>query len=585
MTNKRVAFGCVVAALAVSLSSCSFLFGALPGSAVVQPTVQHVPYSGSFKYTVDPGSTARDVYFVFTNPDLTQDSSIKPAVSGTAIAVDGKSLPAPMQQPLYGRNSAPRTAAQRLAELNRDPFRALGLSREASRSSSFLARRGTPSCDTVNDSRVFNDLGLNTPATCRYVSPTPIAVADGSTRTLNIWVADDCWVGTGTTGATSPNKRHLVDSTMVAELANRFLKAGADNDIYDWDTAVVGAEWGPNDFGNLIPPNDEITILLSDISNDNSDNGGVVGYFSPANNFTSSSVPGSNERIMFVIDAVMYANPNDNGYSQVGGSGWAATDYWAEEVFSTLAHELQHMIQFYQKQVRYDVADTASWINEMCSMIMEDLVADKLHVKGPRGVSDLAYPNGTAGAAGNSDGRLSMFNENSYFPLAQMGTMALEDYSTAYAFGAWLARNYGGAKLLKRIVQRAETDETAVVKSVAEESGRTDESMTRLLEKWAAAVLLSDAASSGPAGYLYNTGGWMTSSSGGISYDLGSIDLFDYSPTLNVFTATGSVPSGVTFSSSSNVYYEAAAGLASARTWSITVPQGIVMSVVLEPAR
>jgi hypothetical protein len=281
---------------------------------------------------------------------------------------------------------------------------------------------------------------------------------------------------------------------------------------------------------------------------------------------------------MFYIDATLFC-------SYITGestSTWQPTNYWPEFVYSTLAHEFQHMIQFYQKQILQNVGGTDTWINEMCSMIMEDLVADKLQVNGPRGVSDVAYADGSPGPSGNTDGRIPSFNQYSYYPLAQPGAFDLADYSTSYAFGAWLARNYGGADLLKRIVQCPETDDTAVINAVAAASGRKDETMQRLLEKWASAVLLSDTTAGVPAGYVYNTGGWMTSTSGGITYNLGSIDIFNYSPTLKVFTNTGSLAPGVTFTHSSNVYYEAAQALKAPQTWSLTVPPGIVMSVVLK---
>ena len=56
-------------------------------------------------------------------------------------------------------------------------------------------------------------------------------------------------------------------------------------------------------------------------------------------------------------------------------------------------------------------------------------------------------------------------------PLTGWGTSAtsynvLESYSNAYAFGAWLVRNYGGPALLRRIVQGSETDESAIVNAV-----------------------------------------------------------------------------------------------------------------------
>jgi hypothetical protein len=93
-------------------------------------------------------------------------------------------------------------------------------------------------------------------------------------------------------------------------------------------------------------------------------------------------------------------------------------------------------------------------------------------------------------------------------------------------------------------------------------------------------VLLSDVTMA-PARYRYNTGGWVKTSAGGLSYNLGSINIFNYSPALYVFKQAGTVP-GTTFNRSSNIYYSAAQGLGTARSWTISVPQGIVMTVVIK---
>jgi hypothetical protein len=578
---KRLFFPVLVLPVFFLVLSCNPLAGPLPAGSADVPAVQFVSNTGEFSYTVDPGPSPHDVYFVFTNTNLTQDASSKPSVDTSPILVDGVALPAPVPQPMYSYNSDPKTGSERISEQNRRiSERLYGLKRGPG-----LPPQPGPSRDAVGATAQFNDVGLTGDvlknATCRYVNPA-IAVADGSTRTLNVWVADNCWIAGGT-------KTHLVDDTMVAALVARYLQSGLGNDIYDWDTSVLGAEWGDTGHAELIPFNKEITILLSDIEEDDSDSGGVVGYFSYVNNFTAVVAANygyvSNQRIMFVMDAVMYANPNNNGYSISivnDGTGWAETDYWAEAVFSTLAHEFQHMIQFYQKQVINNVADTDIWINEMCSMVMEDLVADKLGVEGPRGVKTA-----DAGSAGNTGGRIPDFNQSSYWPLAITNYRFYYEYypypsyASSYVFGAWLARNYGGAGLLKAMVQSADTDQDAVVNAAAAFSGRQDEDMGRLLQKWAVAVLLSDLTTT-PVGYAYNTGGWMNSTEGGVSYNLGSINIFSYTPTLKVFDKTGSVPS-VPFTYSSNVYYQAAQGLDAPQTWSINIPSDdIAMSVVVK---
>nr|HPM73943.1 hypothetical protein [Spirochaetales bacterium] len=286
-------------------------------------------------------------------------------------------------------------------------------------------------------------------SSCRAVRDDT-TFSDTRTRTLSVWVADDCW----DLGST---KKHAVNQTMVDAIAEKFFGASSDPDtsIYAWVTGMLGDEWGVHDestrigFGtyDLIAKSDNITILLADIGSDDADDGGIVGYFYPVDTFAGAD--NSNERIMFIIDAVMYSNPDDSGISSnepgYSDNGWSDEDYWAEQVFSTLAHEFQHMIHFYQKGVLRggDYFNEATWIDELCAMQVEDLLADKLGVAGPRGMDPADY---SAGVSGNIYGRLPeylLFPDVTPYDWDTAADAELTRYySWAYAFGAYLTRNY-----------------------------------------------------------------------------------------------------------------------------------------------
>jgi hypothetical protein len=414
-------------------------------------------------------------------------------------------------------------------------------------------------------------------ATCRGVSGV-VDIGGGKTRTLNIWVQDWCW--TSTLGHT---KAHYVDQTMVNALQAAFLASGVFNDIYDWVTAMIGSEWGPHPYADLIQPNDEITILLCDIEDDNSDNGGVIGFFWAKDNFKDGSIyqpnPGlpnyfpyhSHERIMFYIDAVMLANPSPAGY-------------WADQVVSTLAHEFQHMINFYQKIVVAGAGQGPdTWINEMCSQAVEDLVADKLGIMGPRGVDGNL---GAAGPQNNSEGRIPLFNAFDSVSLSNWGGSGLlQSYSASYAFGAYLTRNFGGAGLIRAMVQSPRTGAEQIVDSVSAIAGR-QESLGDLLQKWSLAVLLSDR-SDAPAGYQYNTGDFIVSSVGSASYSLGSINFFNYQQGTTgktgprLYSGNGLVGNTRPLPAS-GLLYLAGLSLTGKHAWSIDLPEGVSLSVVVK---
>ncbi|MBN1647601.1 MAG: hypothetical protein JW874_06180, partial [Spirochaetales bacterium] len=392
-----------------------------------------------------------------------------------------------------------------------------------------------PQMDIVGGGQdFFNDIDFPDPedistihATCRYVSPDEV-----NGKTLNIWVADESWETGGT-------KNYRVTQEMVDAVAEHFLdETGSGNDIYNWVSNIYGEEWGPM-IGSLadsfIPESDEITILMYDIQDDEDSflmNGGIVGYFWSKDNYLNSALsapppPGyeqipafSNERIMFCLDASMLAAED--------GPSWDLSDYWPQICISTLAHEFQHMINFYQKAIvaTNGTYMSETWLDEMCSGTTEDFVARKIEVDGPRGV---AFNEPGAGDPDNYYGRMpgyNYYNDASLTTWDNVNEGVEADYGGVYAFGAYLARNYGGAGLFREIVQNTGTTTDAVT-SALETMGYLDEDFSSVFCKWAAANLLSDSTDA-PEDYRYNTGTWFTSTLGSVSYDLGSINLFNY---------------------------------------------------------
>ena len=383
-------------ALVLLAAGCRPFSGPLPGDPAPGPYfIEHLQGQGSFPLSLDLGGETRDVYFTFVNPDLDPSAGIITVSSGAASEVPGPGASIGRAAPLAAAVSrrAPTPAA--ITEYNQNVVRERGWSVPSLR---LLEKPAVPSFDTVGSNvggAFYNIDETPVPATCWAVVPD-VAVAGGGTRTLNIWVANDCWDG----DPAAVGRTLRVTQAMVDALAARFLATGLSNDIYDWVTTMLGAEWGPTGSAMYIPANDEITILLCDIGNNNPAYSGVVGYFWSKDNFTTAYEPSSSTRVMFTIDAVMYANGDIPGLAN-----WQPTDYWPEEIYSTLAHEFQHMIHFYQRGVlRNAEAFGDTWINEMASQVVEDLLADKMHVMGPRGVDADVFPDGSAGVPGQQRG-------------------------------------------------------------------------------------------------------------------------------------------------------------------------------------
>ena len=588
---KKTRLSIILPALAMIAAALPFITSCRPNTFTLEDDYMFVDLTEDFRFTVDLESDTKDVYFLFTNVDQTNKSTLPSVIQSieSRSLYSGPEEPAERQQPGLTQPLA-RRGVETIAEMNNsaDDFGERTASRSLSPAVSFdTAASGSETTGTFRAYDTYNNY-IDVPSTCRAVVP------DENGRTLNIWVADNCWEGYS--GGDKADL--LVNSTMVNALAEKFLKAGDNNDIYEWITDIFGDEWGSHPYSNLITPNNEITILLYDIDGDGLEgtdydndpstyNAYIVGLYDSTHNLTVSTNSNSNQRIMFFLDAVLYSADADTSSDlpTSDSSDWAITDYWPAEVVSTLAHEFQHMIHFYQKNVlRGGTPDT--WLNEMCSVIAEDFVADKMAANGPRGVD---YFDGTAGDPFNTEGRMPEFNAYNDFSLTTWNYSTI-DYAMVYSFGAFLARNYGGVELFRNIVQNSGAGVTAVEDAVAEVENET--AFEELLKLWAVAVVWSDDTNASDT-LQYNVGDYFTSSAGGETYNLGSINLYNYR-----FQAQNGSYDGPWFYTpggdeleigdwdvhyaTATAYYLAGENLTGKNTWEVSLPEGIELTVVLK---
>jgi hypothetical protein len=228
----------------------------------------------------------------------------------------------------------------------------------------------------------------------------------------------------------------------------------------------------------------------------------------------------------------------------------------------------------------------------MCSLVSEDLVASKLQVMGPRGVT---YSDGTAGATNNYQGRFPKFNYYNTWPVCYWGTTpetASRSYSTNYAFGAYLARNFGGAAFFKNVVQNSYTNYLAIENELTV-SGET---FADVLRKWGAALLLSNSLSPPSGYYQYNQGGFFASIIGSITYSLGSINQFNYRQYDGTtwYTTTGPyiftvLDSATTLQDgssvqhgTSNISYAAGTAATGTKNWTLHLENNVLLTVVVK---
>ncbi len=240
------------------------------------------------------------------------------------------------------------------------------------------------------------------------------------------------------------------------------------------------------------PTGTAINIVLTDIGKDGTTGKcGVVGYFwakdyAETGYSSSSAYKATNEGKYFYID-IPFCNYTNKEYKGVKQSG---KEVASTTVLSTLFHEYQHMIDYNNKNIKSKISP-ASWYNEMLSMLCEDLLQKQMGIPDDQTIQV---------------GRISNFNGYYY----QSGITQYLDsnswisYATAYAFGAWLSRNYGGAKLIHEMSVNSFKDTDSIVNAVNSVNG-TNLTWNDLMIEYVKALGLRDAYKNGKSLPTLNT--------------------------------------------------------------------------------
>jgi hypothetical protein len=270
----------------------------------------------------------------------------------------------------------------------------------------------------------------------------------------NVWIVDAYY-----TSDASDNTGNKVNETIAEAYALKF------DEMYPMITNVFGNESatlsdGTTALSTASPTREYVNIVLYDIGGDK-EKGNVLGYFHPKDYSSTEEYSSSNVGKYFYIDSY-FANTE------------------TDVTYSTLAHEFQHMIDYNAKNIMKNILPSIWW-NEMMSMLCEDMMQEKL------GIDDKDSPKG----------RLSSFNM--YYPLVGLEYRTDNDwykslsYSTAYAFGCWLVRNYGGTSLIQKMSQSAYVDDDAILDAL-QACGYSIATMEDLLKLYTESLIYTDTA-------------------------------------------------------------------------------------------
>jgi hypothetical protein len=256
----------------------------------------------------------------------------------------------------------------------------------------------------------------------------------------NVWVADADYT---TTNSTTDKK---ITTVQAQALAAKF------DLIYPIETSLLGYEYGGGGGSNYggVDGDPRIQILVYDMVPGSSTS--VVGYFS-SRDFYSTSY--SNEAEIFYINSDHFdSSPNT--------------------VYSTLVHEFQHMINFNVKSIQYG-RSSAVWYTEMLSMMAEDVISPLVGIS----PTNSGHPIGR---------RIYNFLPNYNVEGVTEWGDSYTSYGKGFAFGAYLARNYGGAELLQKIMQTPSTDTASLNTALGQTAGIN---FLTALERYGEALIFS----------------------------------------------------------------------------------------------
>ena len=223
-----------------------------------------------------------------------------------------------------------------------------------------------------------------------------------------------------------------------------------------------------------------VNIVVYDIGGDYKvgQDSGVVGYFWPKDYYSKNS----DCTYVDSANAAILALTNEGKYFYVD-SGFLQN--YESTVYSTLAHEFQHMINYGEKTVaskinatkQSDELNYSTWFTEMLSMVCEDMIQGYLNI------TDVD----------SSIGRLPTFAKYYYGSgLTDWleGDNVVISYAGAYAFGAYLARNYGGTDLIKEIATNNYVDQQSITQAL--QSLGKNETFDSVFKKYVQALVLSN---------------------------------------------------------------------------------------------
>ncbi|MDR0561418.1 MAG: hypothetical protein LBG73_01855 [Spirochaetaceae bacterium] len=310
----------------------------------------------------------------------------------------------------------------------------------------------------------------------------------------NVWIANEAF-----SAASNTSGDNKLTPTQAQSLADKF------ETIYGYETALFGYEYGGGGSSPAggVDGDTRIQILVYDIDYDADaeQDSFVLGYFWSKDFFDQTYLDRynlkTNKAEIFYLDS------------------WAM-DAVPELIYSTLVHEFQHMINFNQKYIK-NGKSSSTWYDEMLSMLAEDMISPLIGISS----ANAHHPINT---------RIPYFlgGYNAFGVTQWSEEYPLFSYGTAYAFGAYLARNYGGPKLIKEIARNSNVDASSITAALSSRGA----DFTQALKKYGEALVYSGTHKTESTASFDNT----------VSDNIYAFNAFDIWNIKNIYAGAENIP-------------------------------------------
>jgi hypothetical protein len=190
--------------------------------------------------------------------------------------------------------------------------------------------------------KTWKDSGSGAPID--YTTSVRATCSASSGRVIVFWVDDQAWAS------------GKVTSSIIEKFRNAYCGASGG---YERLVKLYGEPWGAHSYNNLIsdsPVLQDLNVVMVPSKES------YAGYFFGLNAFKDDAK--SNKALVFFINASQFSGDNTSS---------STTNFY----IGTLVHEMMHMVNFYQRDIRRS-ASHDTWLEETSAMMSEDIITPAL---------------------------------------------------------------------------------------------------------------------------------------------------------------------------------------------------------------